>query len=68
MSDHLYWLGLLNDKHFKYINLSYSVFRWGLLASLFAFIGVKTLPALMPSSADNSAELRALGIDMFKGV
>ena len=68
MSDHLYWLGLLADKQFKYINLSYSVFRWGLLASLFAFIGVKTLPALMPSSADNSTELRALGIDMFKGV
>ena len=68
MSDHLYWLGLLADKQFKYINLSYSVFRWGLLASLFAFIGVKTLPALMPSSADNSAELHALGIDMFKGV
>ena len=68
MSDHLYWLGLLADKQFKYINLSYSVFRWGLLASLFAFIGVKTLPTLMPSSADNSAELRALGIDMFKGV
>ncbi|MDU1535498.1 MAG: DUF5706 domain-containing protein, partial [Neisseria sp.] len=32
MSDHLYWLGLLADKQFKYINLSYAVFRWGLLA------------------------------------
>ena len=30
MSDHLYWLGLLADKQFKYINLSYAVFRWGL--------------------------------------
>ena len=25
MSDHLYWLGLLADKQFKYINLSYAV-------------------------------------------
>ena len=68
MSDHLYWLGLLADKQFKYINLSYAVFRWGLLASLAAFIGVKTLPSLLTSPASNAAELRALGINMFNGV
>ena len=68
MSDHLYWLGLLADKQFKYINLSYAVFRWGLLASLAAFIGVKTLPSLLTSHASNTAELRALGINMFNGV
>jgi len=68
MSDHLYWLGLLADKQFKYINLSYAVFRWGLLASLAAFIGVKTLPSLLTSPASNVAELRALGINMFNGV
>ena len=68
MSDHLYWLGLLADKQFKYINLSYAVFRWGLLASLAAFIGVKTLPSLLTSPASNTAELRALGINMFNGV
>ena len=68
MSDHLYWLGLLADKQFKYINLSYAVFRWGLLASLAAFIGVKTLPSLLTSPASNTAELRSLGINMFNGV
>ena len=68
MSDHLYWLGLLADKQFKYINLSYAVFRWGLLASLAAFIGVKTLPSLLTSPTSNTAELRALGINMFNGV
>ena len=68
MSDHLYWLGLLADKQFKYINLSYAVFRWGLWASLAAFIGVKTLPSLLTSPASNTAELRALGINMFNGV
>ena len=68
MSDHLYWLGLLADKQFKYINLSYAVFRWGLLASLVAFIGVKTLPSLLTPSANNAAELRSLGINMFNGV
>ena len=69
MSDHLYWLGLLADKQFKYINLSYAVFRWGLLASLAAFIGVKTLPSLLTKpAANNVAELRSLGINMFNGV
>ena len=68
MSDHLYWLGLLADKQFKYINLSYAVFRWGLLASLVAFIGVKTLPSLLMPPANNAAELRSLGINMFNGV
>ena len=68
MSDHLYWLGLLADKQFKYINLSYAVFRWGLLASLAAFIGVKTLPSLLMPPANNAAELRSLGINMFSGV
>ena len=68
MSDHLYWLGLLADKQFKYINLSYAVFRWGLLASLVAFIGVKTLPSLLMPPVNNAAELRSLGINMFNGV
>ena len=64
MSDHLYWLGLLADKQFKYINLSYAVFRWGLLA----FIGVKTLPSLLIPPTNNAAELRSLGINVFNGV
>lgn len=68
MSAHLYWLGLLADKQFKYINLSYAVFRWGLLASLAAFVGVKTLPSLLMPPANNAAELRSLGINMLNGV
>jgi len=68
MSDHLYWLGLLADKQFKYINLSYAVFRWGLLASLAAFVGVKTIPSLTAPQQNNLAELRTMGINMFKGV
>lgn len=68
MSAHLYWLGLLADKQFKYINLSYAVFRWGLLASLAAFVGVKTLPSLLMHPANNAAELRSLGINMLNGV
>ena len=68
MSDHLYWLGLLADKQFKYINLSYAVFRWGLLASLAAFIGVKAVPSLATPQQNNLAELRTMGINMFNGV
>ncbi len=68
MSDHLYWLGLLADKQFKYINLSYAVFRWGLLASLAAFVGVKTIPSLTAPQQNNLAELRTMGINVFKGV
>lgn len=68
MSDHLYWLGLLADKQFKYINLSYAVFRWGLLASLAAFIGVKTIPSLSAAQQNDLAELRTMGINMFNGV
>ena len=68
MSDHLYWLGLLADKQFKYINLSYAVFRWGLLASLASFVGVKTIPSLTAPQQDNLAELRTMGINVFKGV
>ncbi|MDO1508801.1 MULTISPECIES: DUF3616 domain-containing protein [unclassified Neisseria] len=70
MSDELYWLGLIANKQFKYLNMSYAAFRWGLLASLVAFIGVKTLPAVIPSMQANkeAAELRNVGINTFKGV
>ncbi|OSI06856.1 Protein of uncharacterised function (DUF3616) [Neisseria animaloris] len=70
MSDELYWLGLIANKQFKYLNLSYAAFRWGLLASLVAFIAVKTLPAVMPSmqATKEAAKLRSVGINTFKGV
>lgn len=70
MSDELYWLGLMANKQFKYLNMSYAVFRWGLLASILAFIGVKTLPELVPSlqAGKQAAQLRTLGINTFQSV
>ncbi|MDO5069632.1 MAG: DUF5706 domain-containing protein [Neisseria zoodegmatis] len=70
MSEELYWLGSLANKQFKYLNMSYAVFRWGLLFSVLAFIAIKTLPNVVPSMrADKAeAELRNLGINSFKGL
>lgn len=70
MSDELYWLGLMANKQFKYLNMSYAAFRWGLLASVLAFIGVKTLPQIVPAmqQSKQEAELKAFGIYTFKGV
>ncbi|WP_107688333.1 DUF3616 domain-containing protein [Neisseria wadsworthii] len=70
MSDELYWLGLMANKQFKYLNMSYAAFRWGLLASVLAFIGVKTLPQVIPAMQQNKqeAELKSFGIYTFKGV
>ncbi len=45
MSDQLYWLGLITNKKFYYLNISYFIFRWGLLASVLAFVCVRSMPA-----------------------
>lgn len=45
MSDLLYWIGVIADRKFKYLNISYKIFRWGLLASMLSFVGVKLIPA-----------------------
>ncbi|MDO4795102.1 MAG: DUF5706 domain-containing protein [Brachymonas sp.] len=70
MSDELYWLGKLANKQFKYLDFSYTVFRWGLLASVLAFIGIKTLPGIMPSMQERkqSAELAKQGVHNLKGI
>ncbi|KPN73626.1 Pycsar system effector family protein [Neisseria sp. 74A18] len=70
MSEELYWLGSLANKQFKYLNMSYAAFRWGLLISVLAFITIKTLPNVVPSMrADKAAaELRNLGINSFTGL
>ena len=70
MSDELYWLGLLANKQFKYLNISYAIFRWGLLASVLAFIGIKTLPNIIPSmqAKQEVAKLRSVGINTFQSV
>nr|WP_231998449.1 DUF3616 domain-containing protein [Neisseria animalis] len=68
MSDHLYWLGLMANKQFKYLNLSYTVFRWGLLLSLVAFVSVKSIPGLVAPQKNNAAEMQAVGLNMMQDV
>lgn len=70
MSEELYWLGLLANKQFKYLNMSYAAFRWGLIAAVAAFVAVKTLPSVVPvlQNEQQAAELRKVGIHSFKGL
>ena len=70
MSDQLYWLGLIANKKFKYLNMSYAVFRWGLLASVVAFVGVKSVQSIMPVLADGGqvVKLRNVGINDFQSI
>ncbi|MFV2029370.1 DUF3616 domain-containing protein [Neisseria sp. S1] len=70
MSDQLYWLGMIANKKFKYLNMSYTVFRWGLLASVIAFVGVKSIQSIMPVLADTgqAIKLRNLGINDFDNI
>ena len=70
MSDQLYWLGLIANKKFKYLNMSYTVFRWGLLASVIAFVSVKSIQSIMPVLADTgrTVKLRNLGINDFENI
>jgi len=41
MSDQLYWLGIMIDRKFKMLRISYSVFRWGIIFSIIAMISIK---------------------------
>lgn len=50
MSDQLYWLGKMSNRKFKLLNISYMTFRWGLLMSLVAFVGVKSINRLLPGT------------------
>ena len=70
MSEELYWLGLMADKQFKFLHMSYVVFRWGLLASVIAFTVVKTLPSVIPAmqAQKQAAHLQTLGINVFKSL
>lgn len=70
MSDELYWLGQLANKQFKYLNFSYTVFRWGLLASMLAFVVIKTLPSVVPAlqARKQTAELAKQGVHTLKGI
>lgn len=69
MSDQLYWLGAVADRKFRLLNLSYTAFRWGLLASVITFIGLKLIIAAVTStSGENIVRLRNLGIGAFEAI
>lgn len=69
MSDQLYWLGQMAHRKFRLLNISYTVFRWGLLASVLAFLGIKTATGLFPSLTGQTApQLRNLGISAFENI
>ncbi|WP_371225221.1 Pycsar system effector family protein [Roseovarius sp. 2305UL8-3] len=69
MSDQLYWLGLMANRKFKLLNISYTVFRWGLLLSLLSFIGVRSAQGLFPSQNDDAVvQLHRLGISEFNDI
>lgn len=69
MSDQLYWLGQMANRKFKMLNISYTVFRWGLLASVLAFISVKSAMGVFPGLSQNSTtRLRNVGISEFTDI
>ncbi len=43
MSDQLHWLGRMASAKFRMLDASYGVFRWGLVLSVSAFLGIKLL-------------------------
>jgi len=69
MGDQLYWLGLMANRKFKLLNISYTVFRWGLLASVVAFVGIRIFLMLFPGvSGDTPIRLQNLGISELNGI
>ena len=69
MTDQLYWLGLMADRKFRMLDLSYTIFRWGLLASVVAFLSVKSVVGLFPGlSGVPTARLQNLGISEFTDI
>ncbi|MFV0303096.1 MAG: Pycsar system effector family protein [Paracoccus sp. (in: a-proteobacteria)] len=69
MSDQLYWLGAVADRKFRLLALSYTSFRWGLLASVVIFIGLKgAMAALNTASGESIVRLRNLGIGSFEAI
>ena len=59
MSDQLYWLGLMADKKFSNLRYSYSVFRWGLILSIIAFLLIKSIQFYFPHVHTVSMETSA---------
>ena len=69
MSDQLYWLGQIAARNFKMLNISYAIFRWGMLASVLASIFLKALLFFYPAAAsDVPAQLDQNGMGTLTGV
>lgn len=69
MSDQLYWLGQMASRKFRMLDFSYRIFRWGLVASVIAFFGMKSLFGLFPTlSGQGAVRLTNLGINEFNDI
>lgn len=69
MSDHLYWLGQMANRKFKLLNVSYSVFRWGLAAAIATFLLMKSAVWAFPALAsDEDRPMPSLGIAEFTDI
>lgn len=69
MSDQLYWLGQIAAHNFKMLNISYSLFRWGMLASVLASILLKAMLFFYPGvGADVPPQLDQTGMGTLTGV
>ena len=70
MSDQLYSLGVMANRKFKLLNISYTIFRWGLLFSLVSFLGLKGSLGLFSSWTDRqtAVQLRNMGIAEFDDI
>lgn len=70
MTNQLYWLGEMANRKFKLLNVSYTVFRWGLAATIVVFFGLKIALWTFPSLAGprEAAALRSLGIAEFEDI
>jgi len=69
MSDQLYWLGRIAARNFKMLNISYALFRWGMLASVLVSIVLKALLLFNPGVVTEvNTQLDEQGMGMLSGV
>ena len=69
MSDQLYWLGQIAARNGKMLNMSYAIFRWGMLASVLASIILKALLFFYPAAVSEvPPQLDASGMGTLTGV
>jgi len=68
MTDQLYWLGQMANRKFKLLNVSYTVFRWGLLCTVLSFVVLGLAPLVVPGLGDDEVALQNLGISEFDDI